>query len=154
MAQKHWLMKSEPTDFSIQDLKKEKRALWTGVRNYQARNFMTKEMEVGDRVIFYHSNATPPCAAGLARVSGKAVADPTAFDPKSDYFDPKATKENPIWFCVEVAFEKAFKRPVALDEMRKAKKLQTMVLLQKGSRLSVQPVTSQEFAAVLEMAEN
>ena len=100
----YWLMKSEPDVFSIDDLKKQKQTTWDGVRNYQARNFMMNDMQVGDLVLFYHSNAKPPGIAGLATVSKKAEPDPTQFDKKSEYFDPKATKEKPRWFCVKVKF--------------------------------------------------
>lgn len=153
MAKKYWLMKSEPSVFSIDDLEKEGTTLWEGVRNYQARNYMMNDMSVGDEVLFYHSNAEPPGVAGIAIVSKAAVPDPTVFDKKSEYFEPKATKEKPIWFCVEVKFSKKFKSVLSLTAIRENKKLSTMVLLQKGSRLSVQPVTAQEFKAVLEMAK-
>src|SRR4051812_16465245 len=139
MAKRYWLMKSEPDVFSIDDLARDKRSLWEGVRNYQARNFMN-EMSVGDEIIFYHSSAEPPCAAGIARVSGKAVPDPTQFDKKSEYFEKRATKEKPVWFCVEVEFVKAFKHPVGLNQIREEKSLSTLALLQRGQRLSVQPV--------------
>ena len=107
---RYWLMKSEPSNYSISDLKKDRRSLWDGVRNYQARNFMMKDMKVGDKVLFYHSNAFPSGVYGLARVSAPAQADLTALDPKSQYFDSKATPENPRWFCVEVQFEKQLKK--------------------------------------------
>lgn len=153
MAKKYWLMKSEPSVFSIEDLQKSSPTLWEGVRNYQARNFMMNEMNAGDEVLFYHSNAEPTGVAGVAVVSGKAVPDPTALDKKSEYFDPKASKEKPIWFCVEVKFEKKFKSVIALEELRKNKKLAKMPLLQKGQRLSVQPVSEAEFKEVLGMAK-
>src|SRR3954462_3012774 len=109
---KHWLMKSEPDVFSIDDLATVKSSLWDGVRNYQARNFMTQEMKVGDKVVFYHSSAEPPGAAGLAEVKAPASPDPTQFDKKSEYFDPKAKPDKPIWFGVTVKFVKAFSKPV------------------------------------------
>ena len=137
-------MKSEPLTYSIEHLKKDKKALWDGVRNYQARNFMQK-MNPGDKVLFYHSNASPPGIAGLARVSRSAVPDPTAFDKKSPYFDPKSTKEKPRWFCVEVQFEKVFSKLISLEDLRKEKPLKNMLVLKKGQRLSVQPVTKKEF---------
>src|SRR5690606_27389126 len=114
MAKNYWLMKSEPEVFSISDLERDGRTLWEGVRNYQARNFMMNDMKVGDEVLFYHSNAEPPGVAGIAQVSSAAVPDPTAFDKKSEYFEPKATKENPRWFCVEVKFVKKFKAVLPL----------------------------------------
>lgn len=157
MAKKYWLMKSEPSVFSIDDLEKDGRTLWEGVRNYQARNFMMNDMSVGDDVLFYHSNAEPPGVAGVATVSRAAVPDPTVFDKKSEYFDPKATKEKPIWFCVEIKFSKKFKSILSLDEIRKNnqknKQLSKMALLQKGSRLSVQPVLPNEFKDILGMAK-
>lgn len=153
MAKKYWLMKSEPEVFSITDLEKDGKTLWEGVRNYQARNFMMNEMSVGDEVLFYHSNAEPPGIAGVALVSKAAVPDPTAFDKKSEYFEPKATKEKPIWFCVEVKFAKKFEALIALDEVKANKKLSKMTLVQKGSRLSVQPVTALEFKEILDMSQ-
>lgn len=145
---KYWLMKSEPDVYSIETLQKDKHTLWEGVRNYQARNFMMKDMQVGDEVLFYHSNATPPGVAGLARVSKIATPDPLQFDKKSDYFDAKATKEKPIWFCVQVEFVKKFKNFVSLEDLRQNEKLQDMLVLQKGSRLSVQPVDKKHFEIV------
>ncbi len=151
MAKKYWLMKSEPEVFSITDLEKNGKTLWEGVRNYQARNYMMNDMTVGDEVLFYHSSTQPPGVAGLATVSMAAIPDPTAFDKKSEYFEPKATKEKPMWLCVEVKFEKKFKALLALDQIRANKKLSKMALLQKGSRLSVQPVTALEFKEILRM---
>lgn len=153
MAKKYWLMKSEPEVFSITDLEKNGKTLWEGVRNYQARNFMMNDMSVGDEVLFYHSNAEPPGVAGIAVVSKAAIPDPTVFDKKSEYFEPKATKEKPIWFCVEVRFAKKFKELIPLSVLRENKKLSKMALLQKGSRLSVQPVSPAEFKEVLEMTK-
>ena len=137
-------MKSEPLTYSIEHLKKDKKALWDGVRNYQARNFM-RDMKPGDKVLFYHSNTNPPGIAGLAQVSRSIVPDPTAFDKNSLYFDPKSTKEKPRWFCVEVQFEKAFSKLISLEDLRKEKPLKDMLVLKKGQRLSVQPVTKKEF---------
>ncbi|WII71426.1 EVE domain-containing protein [Bdellovibrio sp. 22V] len=148
---KYWLMKSEPDVFSIDQLHKDKTTWWEGVRNYQARNFMMKDMQVGDEVLFYHSNAEPPGVAGLARVSKAAAADKTQFDKKSEYYDEKATKEKPIWFCVEVEFVKKFKNLVSLADLRENDKLADMVVLQKGSRLSVQPVDKKHFDIVKKM---
>jgi len=149
---RHWLMKSEPETYSLDDLKSERRTLWNGVRNYQARNFMMNEMKVGDSVFFYHSNAKPPAVVGLARVSAAAVADPTQFDRKSEYFDEKATADRPIWFCVEVEFVKALARPVSIEELRAQKALAKMALLQRGQRLSVQPVSAAEAELILKLA--
>lgn len=142
---KHWLMKTEPDVFSIEDLKKNSTTLWEGVRNYQARNFMMKDMCVGDLVLFYHSNATPPGIAGIAKISKNAVPDPTQFDKKSEYYDPKATLTKPNWFCVEVKFVKKFSNLISLDELKKDKKLENMLVIKKGQRLSIQPVNEKEF---------
>jgi predicted RNA-binding protein with PUA-like domain len=141
----HWLMKSEPDVFSLQDLKKDRTTWWTGVRNYQARNFMTQQMKPGDLVLFYHSNATPPGIAGLAKVSQSAKADPTAFDKKSEYYDPKSTLEKPIWECVQVEFQEEFSHFITLQELREHPELQEMLVLKKGQRLSIQPVDKKHF---------
>ncbi|NCN41174.1 EVE domain-containing protein [bacterium] len=149
----YWLMKSEPEDYSIDDLKKEKKTLWSGIRNYQARNFMTKEMKKGDMVIFYHSNATPPGIAGLATVtSDKAVADPLQFDKKSKYFEPRASKDKIVWECVELGFKEKFKTFVSLPELKEEKSLSEMRLLQKGNRLSILPLQKSEFTKLCKLA--
>lgn len=149
---KYWLMKTEPDVLSIDKLRSLKTSLWDGVRNYQARNFMMKDMEVGDEVLFYHSSCEIPGVVGLAKVSEKAVPDPTQFDKKSEYFDPKATREKPIWYCVTVKFEKKFDSPVTLSDLREEKNLKTMLVLRKGQRLSIQPVTPKEFECVVKMS--
>lgn len=148
---KFWLMKSEPDVFSIDQLKKDKSTWWSGVRNYQARNFMMKEMNPGDWVLFYHSNASPPGVAGIAQVSKAAEPDTTQFDPKSDTFDPKASQEKPIWFCVQVKFVSKFKNYVSLEDLKKEASLADMLVLKKGQRLSIQPVTEREFSIVQRM---
>lgn len=148
---KYWLMKSEPDVYSIDQLKKDKTTWWEGVRNYQARNFMMKDMQVGDEVLFYHSNAEPPGVAGLAKISKLATPDKLQFDKKSEYFDPKASPEKPIWFCVEVEYLKKFPELVSLADLRENEKLQDMLVLQKGSRLSVQPVDKKHFDLVKKM---
>ena len=152
MAQ-YWLMKSEPDVYSIDTLKKEKTSLWDGVRNYQARNFMMKEMKVGDQVLFYHSNSKPPGVAGLATISKAAVPDPTQFDKKSKYYDPKSSEDNPRWHCVEVKYKKKFKTYIPLDEIKEKKVLEKMLLIKKGQRLSIQPVTKKEFDILTKMGE-
>lgn len=146
-----WLMKSEPEVFSIDDLKRAKRTWWEGVRNYQARNFMTADMSVGDPVLFYHSNASPSGIAGLARVSAAAKADPTALDSSSEYFDKKATKENPIWKCVQVEFLEKFPEVLSLEQLRREPALTEMLVLKKGQRLSVQPVDKRHYDTVCAM---
>ena len=150
----YWLVKSEPESFSIDDLKKapKQTTFWSGVRNYQARNMMRDEMRVGDQVLYYHSNAEPPCIVGLAKVVKEGYPDHTALDPKSDYFDEKATKENPRWFMVDIQFVQKFDKPLSLEELRPVKALAKMELLRKGSRLSVQKVTKAEFEAVMNLA--
>ena len=141
----HWLMKSEPDVYSIQKLKTEKKTLWDGVRNYQARNFMMNDMKKGDLVLFYHSNTKPPGIAGIAKISQTAIPDPSQFVKNGEYFDPKATKEKPRWFCVEVAYKKIFKNYISLDQIRETKGLEDMLVIRKGQRLSIQPVTPEHF---------
>jgi predicted RNA-binding protein with PUA-like domain len=140
-----WLMKSEPDVFSIDDLKIKKKSHWDGVRNYQARNFMMNSMSVGDLILFYHSNAQPPGIAGLAKVSGKAIADPTQFNKKSDAYDPKASLEKPRWYCVEVEFLEKFKNFISLSDLRLKKELSDLMVIKKGQRLSIQPVSEKDF---------
>ena len=137
-------MKSEPTSYSIDDLVRDKRTSWNGVRNYQARNFM-KEMAKGDRVLFYHSNTDPNEVMGIAEVVREAYPDDAALDKRSHYYDPKATKEKPIWEMVDIAFVKKFREPVTLAQIKRDPKFEGMVLIQKGSRLSVQPVSKSHF---------
>lgn len=149
---KYWLMKSEPDVYSIDQLKKDKRTWWEGVRNYQARNFMI-DMEVGDLVLFYHSNATPPGIAGIAKVSKPAAPDELQFDKKSEYYDAKSSPEKPRWSCVEVAFVKKFKNFISLPELRENAKLTDMTVLQKGSRLSVQPVDKKHFELIEKLGD-
>jgi predicted RNA-binding protein with PUA-like domain len=143
----NWLLKSEPGVYSIDDLRRDGRTSWEGVRNYQARNFMRDEMRPGDRVLFHHSNADPPGVAGIAEVVRAGYPDPTARDPESRYFDPKAGDEDPRWYMVDVAFVEAFPAPVPLERLRATPGLEAMPLLNR-SRLSVQPVTDAEFEIV------
>jgi len=147
---KCWLMKSEPEVYSIDDLARDGETFWEGVRNYQARNFMRDDMQPGDRVLYYHSNAEPTGVAGLARVSRAGYPDPSARDPKSDYFDPKAGDDDPRWYMVDVAFAERFPRVVTLDELRAAPGLEKMLVINK-SRLSVQPVTEREYEIVVKL---
>ena len=144
-------MKSEPDTFGIDDLARVRIEPWTGVRNYQARNFMRDQMRVGDRVLFYHSNATPPGVAGLARVVTTGVVDATQFEPASPYYDPGSSRAEPRWICVDVEFERKLPALIALDALRENPALDGMLLLARGSRLSVQPVSPAHFAAVLAM---
>ena len=144
-------MKSEPYVYSIDDLERDVATHWDGVRNYAARNLMRDRMRIGDRVLFYHSNAKPPGVAGVAEVCRESYPDFTQFDPGSKYFDPKATDENPRWFMVDVRFVEKFAREVSLPEIRATPELAEMVLVNR-SRLSVQPVTEAEYECVLAMA--
>ena len=149
---KHWLMKSEPHDYSFDDLLRDGRTLWDGVRNYQARNFMRDAMEVGDQVLFYHSNIKPPGVVGLCEVVSEPYPDHTQFDPASKYHDPKSDPENPRWILVDVAPMKALPRFLPLQELRDTESIADMALLQRGQRLSVQPVTASEFKEVVRLA--
>lgn len=149
---KLWLMKSEPDVYSIDDLQRDGTEPWEGVRNYQARNFI-REMAKGDLVIFYHSNAKPPGAAGLCRVRRESYPDPSQFDRQSDYYDAKSTKEDPRWSLVDVEFVEKFEQPVSLEAMKRDPALEGMRVIQKGSRLSVQPVEKKHFRRVLKMAK-
>jgi predicted RNA-binding protein with PUA-like domain len=148
---RYWLMKSEPGVYSIADLRRDGETFWNGVRNYQARNFMRDQMQPGDRVLFYHSNAEPPGVAGLARITRGGYPDPTARDPDSPYYDPKATDDDPRWYVVDVAFEEAFAAVVPLERIRRTPGLEKMPLLNR-SRLSVQPVTEEEFGIIVGLA--
>jgi predicted RNA-binding protein with PUA-like domain len=148
-----WLMKSEPDVFSIDDLKKKRIEPWNGVRNYQARNFM-REMKPGEQILFYHSNAQEIGVVGLMEVKGQAYPDPTQFDPSSEYYDPKSTKENPRWSLVDVKFIEKFPRCVTLEELKAVKALEGLLLLRKGNRLSVIPVEAKHFQIILKMAKN
>lgn len=144
----YWLMKCEPEVYSISDLERDKRTGWEGVRNYQARNTLRDSMKEGDLAFFYHSNAEPSGIAGLMKISKAGHPDPTQFDKKSDYFDPKAKKDAPTWFQVEVEFVEKFPAVLPLERLKKEKSLAKMVLLQKGSRLSVQPVSEAEWKVI------
>jgi predicted RNA-binding protein with PUA-like domain len=141
-------MKSEPSTYSIDDLQRDKKTFWHGVRNYQARNFMRDKMKVKDLVLFYHSNSNPSGIAGVARVIKQGYPDLTALDPKSEYYDPKATKENPIWFMVNIEFLEKFPHLITLHDLKKNKSLNGMMLTRPGSRLSVQPVEQKHFEIV------
>ena len=151
MPRQHWLMKSEPSDYSIDDLERDGATHWDGVRNYAARNLMRDRMRIGDRVLFYHSNARPPGVAGIAEVCRESYPDFTQFDPANKYHDPKATEENPRWFMVDIRFVEKFEREVGLPEIRATPELSGMVLVNR-SRLSVQPVTEAEFEHIVAMA--
>ena len=156
MSKKYWVMKSEPDAFSIDDLQRVKVEPWNGVRNYQARNFMRDDMKVGDPVLFYHSNAGKETGvAGLAKVASKPYADPTQFDPESHYYDPKATQEVPRWFLVDVAFVEKFPRMLLLEQLKANAPLlgEDFVLIRKGNRLSVAPITADQYKTVVKLSK-
>lgn len=149
-----WLLKTEPETYSIANLAAEKKqtTFWNGVRNYQARNFLRDAMKLGDTVLLYHSNADPPAVVGTAKVVREGYPDHTAWDPTNDYYDPQSTVENPRWFMVDVQLVEIFAEPLTLPQLREMPELAQMELLRKGSRLSVQPVREEEYAAILRRA--
>lgn len=149
----YWLFKSEPDEFSFQDLKtrKKKTEPWNGVRNYQARNYMRDGMKVGDLALFYHSNTEVPGIAGVVRISKEAYPDPTQFDPASDYHDPKSDPGNPRWLMVEVTWEADFPCFVSLEQMKEDPRLEGMLTLRRGNRLSITPVEPAHFARIAEL---
>ena len=151
---KFWLVKTEPESFSIQDLARAKgqTTCWDGVRNYQARNYLRDEMQLGDRVLFYHSSSDPPAVVGTARIVRTGYPDPTACDPNDSHYDPKSTPDSPRWFMVDLELDQIFAEPLPLARLRSVPALRDMELLRKGSRLSVQPVRKSEFAAILKLA--
>ena len=152
-TRRHWLMKSEPDAFSIDDLERVGTEPWDGVRNYQARNFMRDGMQVGDRILFYHSNTKVPGIAGIATVASEAYPDESQFNPKSKYHDPKATREAPRWHLVDVAFERKLKRVIPLEEIKAhADQLgEEFALIRKGNRLSVFPVSAAQYDYLLSL---
>jgi len=144
----HWLMKTEPDEFSIDDLAKRKTEPWSGVRNYQARNYM-REMKKGDLVFFYHSSCEVPGVVGIAEVSKEAHTDPTQFEKKSNYYDAKSKPDDPRWSMVEVKFKKKLKRNISLTELKTKRELKDLILLRPGSRLSVSPVSEKDWNFIL-----
>ena len=145
---RYWLMKTEPDEFSIDDLARKKVEPWTGVRNYQARNFM-REMEAGDGVLFYHSSCEVPGVAGIAEVAQAAYPDPTQFDRKSDYYDAASKREEPRWSLVDVKYRRKLKRVIPLSELKDRKELEGFALLARGNRLSVLPVAKAQWDFIL-----
>ena len=141
----YWLMKSEPDAYSIDDLARDTTEPWTGVRGYQARNYMRDSMQIGDEVLYYHSNANPPGVVGLAKITSAPYPDPSAFDVKSEYYDPKSNPAQPTWILVDITFVKKFDRIMSLEEMRNDPKLEGMLVTRRGSRLSIQPVSAEHF---------
>lgn len=149
---RHWLMKSEPDDFSIDELAQVTQEPWTGVRNYQARNFMRDDMRVGDLVLFYHSNTKPPGVVGLAKVASEPYPDPTQFDPESKYFDPKSDPDNPRWQMVDVAFVERFDETITLKQIQsQAEALEGCALVRRGNRLSVMPIEAEHYQTIVQL---
>jgi predicted RNA-binding protein with PUA-like domain len=151
---KFWLVKTEPESFSIQDLASApgQTTCWDGVRNYQARNYMRDQMQLGDRVLFYHSSTDVPAIVGAARVVKAAYPDHTAWDKRNPHFDPQSTEQEPRWFMVDLKLDQVFQQPLSLDSLRGIPALAQMELLRKGSRLSVQPVRKSEFEEILKLS--
>jgi predicted RNA-binding protein with PUA-like domain len=151
---KYWLFKSEPEAFSIQDLAKapKKTSYWHGVRNYQARNYLRDEVQLGDRVLFYHSSTDPLEIVGTMEVVKAGYPDHTAFDPKADYYDPKSDPDSPRWYMVDVKLLQLFAKPVTREVLAASPKTAGMLVLKRGMRLSIQPVTAAEWQAVHELA--
>ncbi|MDX1931782.1 MAG: EVE domain-containing protein [Capsulimonadales bacterium] len=147
----YWLIKSEPSVFSIDDLARVGVTCWDGIRNYQARNYLRDGMRVGDRVLFYHSNADPPAVVGIAEVVREAYPDSTALDPEHPHFDPRSTPENPIWLMTDIGFVAKFSSAVPLERLKDEAELSGMAVIRRGMRLSVQPVTEAHFRRVCEM---
>ena len=149
----YWLMKSEPSTFSIDDLynRSSRTEPWDGVRNYQARNMLRDEMQKGDLAMFYHSNCELPGVVGVMEIVSSGYPDTTAFDPQDPHYDPKSDPDNPRWYLVDVKFRKKFKRTISLAELRNQKSLKNMQLLQKGNRLSIMPVTKKQWDTILSL---
>ncbi len=155
VPKRYWLMKSEPSVFSIQDLQNapNRTTSWEGVRNYQARNFLRDDMKVGDGVLFYHSNAEPPGVAGIAEIVRAGYPDPHAFDLDHKYYDPKSKPSAPTWYMVDIRFVSALSRVISLEELKATAGLEDMMVTRRGSRLSVQPVTPEEWKIVTKLAK-
>ena len=151
MAKRYWLMKSEPSVYSIDHLEKDGTTYWDGIRNYRARNFMRDEMKSGDLVLYYHSNADPIGVAGIAQVCKESHPDPTAFDKKSKYYDPKSSKDEPTWWLVDIEFVEKFGGVVTLEELKQNPALADMMVTKRGMRLSIQPVEPEHFRTVRKM---
>ena len=144
----YWLVKSEGDCYSIDDFKKDKKTSWSGIRNYQARNYMRDGMKLGDRVLFYHSTSAPTGVYGIAEVASKPHIDETALDPKDEHYEPKSE-----WVCVDLKFVKKFERPVSLEEIKKDRDLHGILVARRGMRLSVMPVEEKHFKRILEMVK-
>jgi len=153
MSKKFWLFKSDPSEFSWEDLKKNKNqtTFWDGIRNYQARNFLRDEVKKGDGVLFYQSSTEPLAILGYCEVVKEGYPDHTQFDEESDHYFPSATQKEPVWFMVDIKLKKEFKKPVTLESIKANPKLKNMKLIQRGQRLSIQPVTKSEWDEVMKM---
>ncbi len=147
----YWLMKSEPDAYSIDDLVRDGRDMWDGIRNYQARNMMRDDMRIGDEVFFYHSNCKQPAVVGIAKVASKPYPDPTQFDPESRYYDPKSDPDDPRWLLVDVEFVRKLDRPVTLKEIKSEPALDGMILTRRGNRLSIMPVSKAHWKKILSL---
>ena len=155
MAKRYWLFKSEPESFSIDDLaaSQNQTASWDGVRNYQARNLLRDDIKAGDQVLFYHSSANPTGIAGTAEVVREGYPDPSAQDPNSKYYDPKATADNPIWYMVDIKLTGKLNTTLPLAELKQTPGLEEMMVTQRGARLSIQPVKKEEWEIIGELME-
>ena len=151
---RYWLMKCEPAAYTIDDLARDKTTSWEGVRNYQARNFMRDDMQVGDPVLFYASNADPSGVTGLARIARAGYPDSFAWKKGHKYFDAASTREKPLWYSVDIEFVERFRGIVSLETLKQTRGLETMMVTQKGSRLSVQPVTKSEYGIVIRLGRS
>lgn len=149
----YWIMKSEPTSYSIDTLQRDTTTPWDGVRNYQARNMMRDDMKKGDLAFFYHSNCNPPGIAGIMEITKTAYPDHTAFDPDDHHFDPKSSPNKPRWFMVDVSFKRKFKTMITLDELRQHPELNNLLILRTGNRLSITPISKQEWDFVLHLTK-
>jgi predicted RNA-binding protein with PUA-like domain len=149
----YWLFKSEPNAYSIDDLKREKLTAWDGIRNYQARNFLRDDCKIGDSVLFYHSNTKIPAVVGVGEVASKPYPDPTQFDNEDPHFDPKATKENPRWVLVDISYKKMLRKPISLRYLKSQKHFNDMIVTQKGSRLSIQPISKKHFDMIIKTGD-
>ena len=147
----HWLMKSEPDVYGIDDLERDGREMWDSIRNYQARNMMRDDMRIGDEIFFYHSNCKEPAIVGISKVASEPYPDPVQFDPESNYFDPKSSKENPRWILVDVEFVRKLKRPITLAELKANAALEEMILTRPGNRLSIMPVSDEHWNLILNL---
>ncbi len=145
----HWLMKSEPDVYSIDDLERDGREMWDSIRNYQARNMMRDDMRIGDEIFFYYSNCKEPGIVGISKVCSETYPDPTQFDKKSKYFDPKSTQDEPRWILVDVEFVRKFSRNITLTEIKSHAALNDMILTRRGNRLSIMPVSDEHWDYIL-----